>query len=57
MKVFVIDGSALVRGRLKAMISELKEIEIIGQAQDADHVLLFSSQPTDNLYLYPPSSG
>ena len=34
MKVFIADDSELVRERLKAMLSELTEIEIIGQAQD-----------------------
>ncbi len=34
MKVFIADDSEMVRERLKAMLSELTEIEIIGQAQD-----------------------
>lgn len=39
MKVFIVNGSALVRERLKAMLSELTEIEIIGQAQDAHQAI------------------
>lgn len=39
MKVLIVDDSAVVRERLKAMLSELEEIEIIGQAQDADEAL------------------
>jgi len=34
MKVFIADDSAVVRERLKEMLSELPEIEIIGQAED-----------------------
>jgi DNA-binding NarL/FixJ family response regulator len=34
MRVFIVDDSVLVCERLKAMLSELKGIEIIGQAQD-----------------------
>ena len=35
MKVFIVDDSALVRERLIAMISENPEIEITGQAENA----------------------
>jgi len=34
MKIFIADDSAVVRERLIEMLSELPEIEIIGQAQD-----------------------
>jgi DNA-binding NarL/FixJ family response regulator len=34
MKVFIADDSAVVRERLTEMLSELPEIEIIGQAED-----------------------
>ena len=34
MKVFIADDSAVVRKQLIAMLSDLPEIEIIGQAQD-----------------------
>ena len=34
MKVFIADDSAVMRERLIEMLSELPEIEIIGQAQD-----------------------
>ncbi|MCK4352836.1 response regulator transcription factor [candidate division WOR-3 bacterium] len=34
MKVFIVDDSKLVRERLITMLSELVEIEIVGQAQD-----------------------
>jgi DNA-binding NarL/FixJ family response regulator len=33
--VFIVDDSSVVRERLVAMLSELAEIEIIGQAEDA----------------------
>jgi DNA-binding NarL/FixJ family response regulator len=32
MKVFIADDSKIVRERLKAMLSELPEIEILGEA-------------------------
>lgn len=35
MKVFIVDDSALVRERIIAMISEHPEIEITGQAKNA----------------------
>ncbi len=34
MRIFIADDSAIVRERLIEMLSELKEIEIIGQAGD-----------------------
>jgi len=34
MRVFLVDDSAVVRERLRAMFSELAEIEIIGEAQN-----------------------
>jgi len=34
MKVFIVDDSKVVRERLIDMLSELPEIEIIGQAED-----------------------
>ena len=34
MRVFLVDDSAVVRERLRAMLSELAEIEIIGEAQN-----------------------
>ena len=35
MKVLIVDDSVIVRGRLKAMLSEITEIENINQAGDA----------------------
>ena len=35
MKVLIVDDSKVVRERLVVMLSELEEIEIIGQAEDA----------------------
>ena len=35
MKILIVDDSYLLRERLTAMISELPEIEIIGQAESA----------------------
>ena len=32
MKVFIADDSEIVRERLKAMLSEILEIEILGEA-------------------------
>ncbi len=32
MKVFILDDSEVLRERLKAMLSEISEVEIIGQA-------------------------
>jgi len=39
MKVFVVDDSALVRERLIGMLSEIPEIEIAGQAQNAQEAM------------------
>lgn len=39
MKVLVVDDSALLRERMVSMISELPEIEKIGQAQNAAQAL------------------
>jgi DNA-binding NarL/FixJ family response regulator len=34
MKIFIADDSAVVRERLKEMLSEIPEVKIIGQAED-----------------------
>ena len=39
MKVFIADDSLIIRERLKAMLSEVPEVEISGQAQDAQTAL------------------
>ena len=39
MKVLIVDDSILLRERLTAMISELSEIEIIGQAENAQNAI------------------
>jgi DNA-binding NarL/FixJ family response regulator len=39
MKVLIVDDSHLLRERLTAMISELPEIEIIGQAENAQNAI------------------
>ena len=39
MKVFIADDSALVRERLAALLSEIKAIELIGQAGDVSGTL------------------
>lgn len=39
MKVLIVDDSVLLRERLTAMISELPEIEIIGQAESAENAI------------------
>ena len=35
MKILIVDDSKVVRERLVAMLSDIEEIEIIGQAEDA----------------------
>ena len=35
MKVLIVDDSAIVRERLKAMLTEIKELEKISQAKDS----------------------
>lgn len=35
MKVFIVEDSKVVRERLNTMISELREIEVIGEAENA----------------------
>jgi len=39
MKVLIVDDSHLLRERLTVMISELPEIEIIGQAENAQNAI------------------
>ncbi len=39
MKVFIVDDSAVVRERLIGMLTELPEIEISGQAQNAQDAI------------------
>jgi DNA-binding NarL/FixJ family response regulator len=39
MKVFIVDDSALIRERLKTMISEHPQIEISGEAQNAHEAI------------------
>lgn len=39
MKVFIVDDSLVVRERLVAMLSELPNIQIIGQAADAPEAI------------------
>ena len=39
MKVLIVDDSHLLRERLTAMISELPDIEIIGQAESAEKAI------------------
>ena len=41
MKLFIADDSSVVRERLKAMLSNLEEIEAIGQAQDVGEAINF----------------
>ena len=36
MRVFIADDSAIVSERLKTMLSELSQIEIIGEARDGN---------------------
>ena len=35
MKIFIADDSAVVRERLAAMLSDLSEVQVVGEAQDA----------------------
>ncbi len=39
LKVFLADGSALVRERLAELISEIEGVEVVGQAEDAHQSL------------------
>lgn len=41
MKILIADDSPVVRERLVTMLSELKDIEIVGQAQDAHEAIDF----------------
>jgi DNA-binding NarL/FixJ family response regulator len=34
MKVFIVDDSEILRGRLKSMLSTYKDVEIVGEAQN-----------------------
>jgi DNA-binding NarL/FixJ family response regulator len=40
MKVFIVDDSAVVRDRLKDMLSELKEVAIVGQAESPQEAII-----------------
>ena len=46
-KVFIVDGSEIIRERLVTLLSEIKEIEIIGPTADAVEAtkFIFKSQP------------
>jgi DNA-binding NarL/FixJ family response regulator len=39
MKVFIADDSPIIRERLKAMLSEVPQVEISGQAQDVPEAI------------------
>lgn len=39
MKVLIADDSAIVRERIIAMLSEIKEVRIVGEAQNADETV------------------
>jgi DNA-binding NarL/FixJ family response regulator len=39
LKVLVVDDSAIVRERLISMLSELADVEVVGQAQDAHEAI------------------
>jgi len=39
MKVLIADDSAIVRERIVAMLSDLKEVRIVGEAQNADETV------------------
>lgn len=52
MRVLIADDSSIVRERLVALLSELKDIEIIGQAQDSIEALdLFRRLKPDTVIL------
>ena len=36
MKVFLVDDSVVIRQRLKRMLADLKEVQVTGEAGDAD---------------------
>jgi DNA-binding NarL/FixJ family response regulator len=44
MKVLIVDDSVVVRSRLIEMVSEVKGLEIVGQAQDVNEALDFFRQ-------------
>jgi DNA-binding NarL/FixJ family response regulator len=39
LKIFIADDSAAVRERLTEMLSELKDLEVVGQAEDGLHAI------------------
>lgn len=39
VKVFIVDDSAFIRERLRIMLSELKEVEVIGQANNPQEAI------------------
>jgi DNA-binding NarL/FixJ family response regulator len=39
LKVLIVDDSPLIRERLKRMLSELEQVEIVGTAEDGDEAL------------------
>jgi len=41
MKIFIVDDSCVVHERLTAMLSNIEEIETIGQAKDAGEAISF----------------
>ncbi len=39
MKVFVVDDSAVIRGRLKRLLAEVPHVQVVGEAGDAQIAL------------------
>jgi DNA-binding NarL/FixJ family response regulator len=52
MNVFIVDDSPVVRERLKVMLSEIKEVEIFGEAENvADALKMMKKLPPDLMVL------
>jgi DNA-binding NarL/FixJ family response regulator len=49
MKVFIVDDSALVRERVVAMLAELDDVQVVGQAQDV-------GEATDSIHRLKPDA-
>ena len=39
MRIFIVDDSVIVRERLKVMLSELHEVDVIGEAEDGHQAM------------------
>jgi chemotaxis response regulator CheB len=59
MKVFLVDDSIVIRHRLKRMLADVPEVQVIGEAADAQEAIamIFKQKPDVVLLDIPFLSG